>query len=501
MMQKQNIILILAICILYSCTAYAFDFVYKTKSGTYLYFNIIQSDSIPYTAEVAPYPSNKSYFGNIIVPDTITHNGKLYYITSIAPHAFAKSDKLMSVELPYTLVSIGSNAFRDCIRLQSITFPEHLTYIGGFCFVNCLSLKSIGIPKYVSYIGSFAFGNCKNLHNIYVDIENEHYSTIAGILFDKTGHELILYPATRDGSRFEIPEFVYFIDDWAFCSAKNLKDVIIPESVVSIGKSAFWGCKLLTTINIPYTIDVIRSHTFYDCKSLALVYISRSTKIVSNAIPSYTRIEYTPRRPELSEEEEQEKPKPTKKQQVDTRPTDLEEVVWLQYSGALPMPDKQQAANKQQTAERQHEVGNIQQSTGNKQPSDNIIQTPTTIPFIPKDINIEEVLEQSKIFGSDFDNIEISSSPTGDDDDDVVIDDDVDKTWAAMDEEMEEYLQQYEKEIIDESQTDSIYSEHPENPEDSKDSENSEYIESTENSEGSADSENSENSNILDIFK
>lgn len=327
-------ILLLIACRLSLC---AYDFAQKAPSGQMLYYNIIQDDTVPCLVEITACPSNKSYDGNIIIPDTLRYNDKLYFVTSIAPHAFTKSERLTAIELPQTLVSIGSNAFRDCIRLQSITFPEHLTYIGSYSLVNCICLKSIGIPQYVNFIGTFAFGNCKNLHNIYVDMENKYYSTIAGILFDKSGKELIHYPATRDGEHFDIPGFVNFIADWAFCGARNLKEVTIPESVVSIGRSAFWGCRLLSHIEIPNTVDVIKIYTFYDCKNLTSARVSKSTKIINEAFPPFTKIQYTPKR-----ENDKDKPKIKRRERIDKRPLQLSDAIYAMYELSSDNAKKQE---------------------------------------------------------------------------------------------------------------------------------------------------------------
>lgn len=422
---KNFKIQILTLVLISTCMSVkAYDFHHRASSGHILYYNITQRETIPYTAEVTACPIGHCYEGNIIIPDTVKIEDKTYFITSIAPQAFAKSTKLYAIELPNTLVSIGNSGFRDCINLRSITFPESLTYIGSYCLVNCVSLQSIGIPKNIDYIGTFAFGNCKSLYNIYVDLENTQYSSMAGILFDKQGNELIHYPAMREGDSFDIPGSVVFISDWAFCGARQLKYIHIPESVVDIGRSAFWGCKSLSTIEIPNTIDVIKSRTFYDCWALSTATVHRSTRIVTTAFPPFTKIRYIGKRNDTEEELQK---RPVKRERIDIRPIALPLELYALYIDTLPS-DLSSYADADTKNQKQTESTQVVKSA-----------------IVLQDINIEEVIELQQMHGDDYSDIKISNSPTGDDKDDVVKDDELEVSWPVMDEDLEYYLSDYEK--------------------------------------------------------
>ncbi len=458
--------IILISLLLLTVSSYAYDIALKSPSGQTLYYNILQSDSIPYTVEVTLCPSGKTYSGEIIIPDTIIFEDKKYYVTSIAPHAFAKAEKLTAIELPNTIVSLGSNAFRDCINLQSITLPEYLTYIGGYCMVNCISLKSIGIPQHVSYIGTFAFGNCKSMHNIYVDLDNKYYSSIAGILFDKTGQELIQYPALRDGTKFEIPPFVNFIADWAFCGAKKLKVISIPYSVLSIGRSAFWGCKNLASIDIPNTVDVIKSYTFYDCKNLMLASVSKSTKIVSTAFPQFTKIHYTKAR---NEEEEEKRPKIKRKEKIDVRPKAMTDLIMAQYN----IEEERAAAQAGQVSditehlelpelveiiEPQQPIDSINQIVHREERVDSAMQiadqlTDTIDSTTVQKLEITKAIADSAtnkgINRYDSIDIVVALSPTDENSKEIIFEDSVDNEWTNTDEYLEKYISNYyEKDSI-----------------------------------------------------
>jgi hypothetical protein len=63
---------------------------------------------------------------------------------------------------------------------------------------------------------------------------NLTYSSVSGVLFDKSQNMLILYPAGLGGS-YTIPGSVTDIGDEAFFYCDSLTSVTIPDSVTNIG--------------------------------------------------------------------------------------------------------------------------------------------------------------------------------------------------------------------------------------------------------------------------
>ena len=107
-----------------------------------------------------------SYSGTVVIPASVTYNGKTYSVTSIGGGAFRDCSGLTSITIPNGVTSIGNVAFYYCSSLTSITIPENVTSIGLGAFEGCSSLTSITIPNSVTSIGEIAFHNCTNLTSI-----------------------------------------------------------------------------------------------------------------------------------------------------------------------------------------------------------------------------------------------------------------------------------------------------------------------------------------------
>ena len=82
-----------------------------------IYYNLNSSGDTK-TAEVTEN-SNK-YSGDIVLPETITHNDVTYSVTSIGDVAFYQCIGLTSVTIPNSVISIGLSPFENCSELTSV---------------------------------------------------------------------------------------------------------------------------------------------------------------------------------------------------------------------------------------------------------------------------------------------------------------------------------------------------------------------------------------------
>jgi hypothetical protein len=198
--------------------------------------------------------------GDVTIPETIEG----LPVTSIGGAAFAGCTSLTSVTIPDSVTSIEGSwvtgydpagAFRDCTSLRSIEIPNSVTSIEsrlgreGQLFVllgafrNCTSLTSIKIPSSVTLIGSgggwftnwcAVFHGCSSLTAVEVDPLNPAYSSLDGVLFDKSQTTLLQCPGGKVGV-YSIPDGVTSIGDEAFYYCTGLTSVVIDNGVSSIG--------------------------------------------------------------------------------------------------------------------------------------------------------------------------------------------------------------------------------------------------------------------------
>jgi len=127
----------------------------------------------------------------------------------------------------------------------AITIPNCVKSIVYSAFSDCKYLRSITIPDSVVDISVSAFSGCEMLREIDVDSNNEYYTSIDGVLFNKDVSKIICYPVAKTNARYVIPDSVTSISNGAFNSYKNLTNITIPNSVTSIGDDAFDNCPKL----------------------------------------------------------------------------------------------------------------------------------------------------------------------------------------------------------------------------------------------------------------
>ena len=186
--------------------------------------------------------------------------------TQIISYPAGKTETCYTI--PESVTNIGDDVFYYCTNLVSITIPDSVTSIGNYAFYRCESLASITIPDSVTSIGSIALGYCISLASINVDANNENYSSLNGVLFNKDKTEIISYPAGKTETCYTIPESVTNIGDDVFYYCTNLVSITIPESVTSIGNYAFYNCTNLENITIPDCVTSIGDYAFFDCTNL-----------------------------------------------------------------------------------------------------------------------------------------------------------------------------------------------------------------------------------------
>jgi hypothetical protein len=143
-----------------------------------------------------------------------------------------------SYTIPDGVSSVAENAFYYCSYLTNVTIPASVTNIG-----------TAELPEYnLASLGNNAFSSCAGLTAINVDTNNPAYSSVNGVLFDKSGTTLIDYPPGIYGN-YIIPKSVSTIEGNAFELCNYLLGVTVPSSVTNIGDNAFFQCSRLAYLN------------------------------------------------------------------------------------------------------------------------------------------------------------------------------------------------------------------------------------------------------------
>src|SRR5262249_43751461 len=118
-------------------------------------------------------------------------------------------------------------------------------------------------------IGPQGFENLSSLQAINVDGANEYYSSVNGVLFDKSQSSLLRYPVAKAGSSYLIPNSASSIVAAAFQNCANLTSLTTGNSVTNIGDAAFQGCLGLAIATFPGTLSSIGSNAFNSCAALS----------------------------------------------------------------------------------------------------------------------------------------------------------------------------------------------------------------------------------------
>jgi hypothetical protein len=188
-------------------------------------------------------------------------------VKNIGAGAFRSCVSLTNVTIGNSVTIISGAALQGCTSLTGVTIPDGVASIGPSTFGGCVSLAEITIPSSVTSIGVLAFGGCSSLSAITVDSSNSVYSSLDGVLFNKSQTTLIRCPETKVGM-YTVPAGVTAIFAQAFSACSSLTNIILGASVASVGSQAFDSCTSLTSFTIPNSVTNIGNLAFYLCGNL-----------------------------------------------------------------------------------------------------------------------------------------------------------------------------------------------------------------------------------------
>ena len=201
-------------------------------------------------------------------------------------------------------------------KLEDLVIPEKysnkvITGIDPMAFSGCSQIKSVTISKNIQSISlnnrscnMNPFYDCIYMKNIYVDEDNRYFTSVDGVLYNKSKTELLFYPSYKSDSSYTIldsvtkievgafqrngivtevilPKNIKTISKEAFLECTSLQKIEIPSGITEISESLFSGCKSLNDITLPNTIKEIKSNAFYKCSGLRKITLPKSVETLN----------------------------------------------------------------------------------------------------------------------------------------------------------------------------------------------------------------------------
>ena len=144
MVQNRSFFLFTLFMSMFFTKVYAYDFVVDG-----IYYSFVSNSN----SAMVTFGDNK-YKGTIVIPSTVSYNGRTLDVTYI-----------------------GKETFKGCTELTSISIPNSIEYISNSAFEGCSSLTSMVIPGSVKDIGINVFEGCERLKTIVFEDGEEILST------------------------------------------------------------------------------------------------------------------------------------------------------------------------------------------------------------------------------------------------------------------------------------------------------------------------------------
>ena len=234
-----------------------------------LYYNIAGSN-VKVVSEVVADLGNDVYetlpTGDLVIPESVTHDGVTYTVTTIGNCAFLNCWGLTSVSIPATVTTIESSALAGCSGIKNLMVPATVTTIGDNAF---------RFVRHVEYHGSapdiYYYWNALSLNGV-VD-GNFAYP-------DESKSQLNACLDTDADGTVTIPASVQVISRYAFVDLHNLTSIDIPNTVDSIGVGAFEYCENLVSATLPKGLRTINAYLFTGCRSLKSIVVPDSVKSI-----------------------------------------------------------------------------------------------------------------------------------------------------------------------------------------------------------------------------
>lgn len=266
-------------------------FTFQAKADAIVINDIAYTlDDEALTAETAARPDGEKYKGDLVIPASVSNDGKTYNVIKIGDGSLRDAPELTSVTIPDGLQTIGNSAFASCTALTSVTVPASVNSIEDWAFYECSALSGINIPDGIKAIGEHvfqkagltsitlpssvtslktcAFQEAEKLASINIEnvteiggwalfgtaITSVTIGNVFNISSEAFNNCTQLTNLTFSGN-------VITIGDWAFQNI-GVTNLVLPASLVNLGGGAFADCINLTSVTIPKGVKSLKDWAF-----------------------------------------------------------------------------------------------------------------------------------------------------------------------------------------------------------------------------------------------
>ena len=241
-----------------------------------LYYDIVSIDNL--TCACVENPDGK-YSGKIVIPSSVSYNGKTLSVVEVAEYAFFQSD-ITSVEIGGNVKTLGKYSFDMCRSLYSVKLENGVETIGQEAFANCPNLQFVSLPESIKEIKYGAFNGCRQLTGVIAIPGNcsvigaEAFSGNPNMLLIKEGEgKLTVYDAGlgRNGGDFirisrDISPKSQFIGLYEF------KEIIFDDNVTYMPECfrAIHDEGVIDCLTIGKSISEVPRIAMFDVKKIVL---------------------------------------------------------------------------------------------------------------------------------------------------------------------------------------------------------------------------------------
>ena len=240
---------------------------------------------------------------DVVIPQTVTYDGKTYTVTTVARQAFEANTSIETLVIEADLGATGLKgfAFSQCSNLKQVTLPNSLTVIPERCFKQCTSLTELILPSNLQEIGSCAFWKCTGLLSIDIPAS-------VTVISDKVFEECTALKTVRSAASV-IGERMFYnckaVESATFTNAvsvgglafyyfgiKNGEGVLVlPDTLTTVSSKAFQYCYFNTVI-LPKSITNVAENGFINLKNYCKIIKFTGTEAQANELFSSYGISY-----------------------------------------------------------------------------------------------------------------------------------------------------------------------------------------------------------------